>query len=260
MYFTYPETHLHTAEESAMMVRHARQCLAIITCSENSKRDIAHYTGVRPEKISVIPWGFNPKVFYPEENPSALRQRLREQTDIENPYFLSVSCDIGRKRSDVLLEQYAKLLRHHPANDLVLVWRTPPDRIKIITENIRPAGRVHVINTVTDQELRDLYCGATAMFYPSVYEGFGLPVLEAMACGTPVVTTRAASLPEVAGEAALYVSTENNDELFYAMEQFENHAIDRQSIAEKSLKQASLFSWRRCADQTIQVYRECLGI
>jgi glycosyltransferase involved in cell wall biosynthesis len=123
----------------------------------------------------------------------------------------------------------------------------------------RIAKRIHILHTVTDEELSDLYRGATALLFPSIYEGFGLPVLEAMACGTPVVTTRAASLPEVGGDAALYLSSENDSELLEYMRQFENGSIDCGFFTRKSLDQASKFSWERCVAHTIKVYRDCLG-
>jgi glycosyltransferase involved in cell wall biosynthesis len=119
---------------------------------------------------------------------------------------------------------------------------------------------VHILESVTENELRDLYCGATALFFPSAYEGFGLPILEAMACGTPVVTTRASSLPEVGGDAPVYVSVSDPTELLTTMTLFENRQIDAMTVAMKGIARAAQFSWERCADMTIGLYRACLGI
>jgi len=260
MYFTYPEAHLHDPKEAELMVHSAKYCRAIITCSESSKRDILKYVNISPDKIHVIPWGYNCGIFYPEKDQGSLKARLRIRHGFVRDYFLATSCNTGRKRSDYLLKEYLILLRDNPQNDMVMLWRNPPARIKNIILDNKLSPRIHLLNNVTDEELRDLYCGATALFFPSVYEGFGLPVLEAMACGTPVVTTCSSSLPEVGGDAALYISTENNDELLEIMRAFENGNIKINEISQKGLSRATSFNWDNCAQQTIKVYSECLGL
>ena len=121
-------------------------------------------------------------------------------------------------------------------------------------EEVRPLG------FVTDDELADLYSGATALVYPSLYEGFGLPPLEAMACGTPVITSNVSSLPEVAGNAAVMHDPMDTDALRNAMKRL----IDDRAFWLKKrphrLKQAALFSWERCAKETIAVYRKALTV
>lgn len=260
MFYSYPENHLHKSREKDIITEQSKKVRAVITCSKSSKNDIVRYMQVAEEKIHVIPWGYDRTVFYPDAELVAVRNRLKSLISIERPYFLSVSCDIGRKRSDVLLRKYLKLAETDPINDLVLVWKTPPDHIMTLLENHPLANRVHLIRMVGDKLLRDLYCGATVLFFPSAYEGFGLPVLESMACGTPVVTTRESSLGEVAGDAAFYVSSENDQDLIDTMTLFEDNKIDTGLLSQKGLKRAAQFSWEKCAEKTINLYRTILGV
>ena len=116
--------------------------------------------------------------------------------------------------------------------------------------------RVGII--VDDEQLSILYNEATATFFPSRYEGFGLPILESMACGTPVVTCQNSSLPEVGGEAALYVDPDDIDAMCNYMAEFEQGNLTKGDLTLQCLEQASKFSWKRCATQTIEAYQKCL--
>lgn len=106
----------------------------------------------------------------------------------------------------------------------------------------------------------ELYSSASATFFPSKYEGFGLPILESMASGTPVITCRNSSLSEVGGEAAIYVSPEDIQSMSEWMERFENKSIDILSLKELSTAQASNFTWEICANKTLEVYKQCLEL
>jgi glycosyltransferase involved in cell wall biosynthesis len=120
-------------------------------------------------------------------------------------------------------------------------------------------NRIHFIGRQSDETLRDLYCGATALVFPSLYEGFGLPILEAMSCGTPVITSRISSMPEVGGDAAIYIDPHESDSLVSALEEFENKRHDHQALRDASLRQADKFSWERCARETLATYARCLA-
>jgi glycosyltransferase involved in cell wall biosynthesis len=139
----------------------------------------------------------------------------------------------------------------------VLLWDAPPE-IRECYGRGQLAERIHFLPRQPDSALRDLYCGATALLYPSLYEGFGLPVLEAMSCGCPVVTSNTTSLPEVAGGAAIYVDPRDATSLVAAMESFENGSANAAGLRVKGLDRASMFSWDRAARETLEVYRRCL--
>lgn len=253
MFFSYPESFLKHDFAKENYPKLAKKAKAIITCSENSKREIIEYMQVPDDKISVCYWGYNHQLFYPKPLNS-------NKYTGNNPYFLSVSCNIGRKNTLSVIRAYELLLKQNPQNELILVWRDLPIDIKDKYTSPQFKNKIHFVSTISDEELSELYSSATAMFFPSKYEGFGLPVLEAMASGTPVVTCYNSSLKEVGGNAALYVDPDDISAMTQIMEQFENHILDVESIKKIGLLQASKFSWEICARQTIEVYKKCLDL
>lgn len=253
MFFSYPEPFLNHDFARENYPKFAKRAKAIITCSENSKREIVEYMQIPPEKISVCYWGINHQLFFP-------RAKAQNKYTREKPYFLSVSCNIGRKNTISVLKAYEILLKQDPQNDLVLVWRDLSLEIKEKYSSSQFKGRIHFVSNISDEELASLYSSATAMFFPSKYEGFGLPIAEAMASGTPVVTCRNSSLEEVGGDAAIYVSPEDIDAMAGWMAKFENRDLDIESIREKGLAQAAKFTWDTCAHKTIDVYKKCLDL
>jgi glycosyltransferase involved in cell wall biosynthesis len=235
----------------------AKTCSHIIAASDYTKKDLIERLQIDPCKITVVHWGVDRDVFYPAEDKENLRERLKRGFGIERPYFFSMSCSAGRKNTPFLLETYGRLLEAGPVNDLVLVWNPLPElREKYSTPSF--AGRVHFLGSQSDDNLRDLYSGATALIFPSLYEGFGLPILEAMACGTPVITSNVSSMPEVGGDAALYIDPRDSGSLVRAMELFENNSQAAEELREKGFKRLSRFSWNRCAQETLGVYSSCL--
>lgn len=253
MFFSYPESFLGHDFARANYPKLARRAKAIITCSENSKREIVEYMQIPPEKIAVCNWGINHHLFFP-------RAHVSNKYTGNAPYFLSVSCDIGRKNTISVLRAYELFMKQDPVTELVLVWRNPPVEIKEKYLSPRFRNRIHFVSNITDEELASLYSSATAMFFPSKYEGFGLPIAESMASGTPVVTCRNSSLEEVGGNAAIYVDPEDIEAMADWMAQFENGNLDMEAIKERGLAQAAKFTWDACAQKTIDVYKRCLDL
>lgn len=253
MFFSHPESFLGADKNREVVPPFARKTRHIITISENSKREIMHYMDIPEEKITVIPWGVDRTLLHPHE----VGENRWSGTA---PYFTSVSCDRGRKNTISLLRAYEKFARNTPEHHLVLVWREPTEEALELARLPHLKERVHFASNLTNEELADIYAGATASFFPSLYEGFGLPIAESMACGVPCVTCRNSSLSEIGGDAAIYVDPMDIDGMALEMERFENGEYDLDALRTSSLAQAGKFTWENCARQTIEVYKRCLGV
>lgn len=247
MFFACPDEVFNYRYEQKVYPTLAKKCRGIITCSESSKYDIMRYMDVSEEKITVCPWGYREDLFKPRE---------RKTTD--TPFFLTVSCSIGRKNTISVIRAYEKMLKQKPRHELVLVWSNPPQTIIEYCNQEHLRNRIHFVRNVTDERLCDLYNEATATFFPSRYEGFGLPVLESMACGTPVITCSNSSLPEVGGDTAIYVDPDDTDAMCGYMEQFEQGNMKKNDFKDRCLVQSSKFSWHKCATQTVEAYKKWL--
>jgi len=259
MFFSYPENFKDSETLRTKLPKIANKCKAIITISEASKKDIIKYLNVDEDKIHVIPWGIDLDFFTPSNNLEETKNFLKEKFNIKRPYFLSVSCDIGRKNTDKLISEYIKFITQEKSNhDLVLIWGNPPKEIYELINKYNLDNKIHVLNYVNDKELLELYRGAKALFFPSNYEGFGLPVLEAMACGTVVVTTPFSSLPEVGGDAAIYIYPNKEGIMSDIMNKIINNKINLKSYIIKGLNHVKKFTWEECAIKTIKVYKDLL--
>ncbi len=236
----------------------ARRAAKVLTVSEYSRRDIINTYRLPPEKVVVTPNGVGPE-FKPTRDMGRL-QAVRRKYGIERPYLLSVGNLQPRKNLARLIKAYSQLremvedFRHQ----LVIVGKRAWLHRNILHEAHRSRYAEDVVFTgyVPEDDLPALYSGATVFLYPSIFEGFGLPVLEAMACGTPVITSNSSSLPEVVGEAGLMVDPYDEDAWVRTILRV---VEDRQlwgELAERSVRRAARFSWRRTAELTLAVYRE----
>ena len=252
MMFSYPEQFLNHDFARKHYPPFARKAKAVITCSENSKREIAEYMDVNPDQIHVIPWGVDHSVLNP--HPVAPSEFTNGK-----PYFCSVSCDIGRKNTVGVVKAYIDFFHNNPEHHLVLVWKNPSQEVlEIIEKNPHAKDKIHFVTNLSNRQLADIYVGASCTFFPSRYEGFGLPVAESMACGTPVVTCDNSSLREVGGDAAFYVDPDDVQGMAAYMEKFENGELKKSDFADANVLQSMNFTWEKCARKTLQVYKNCL--
>lgn len=221
----------------------------IVTVSEFSKADIVRHLGVDPERVSAIPEPVSP-LFAP--------QGRRE----EERYLLSVGAMDRRKNLARLLQAYALAMKVDPTvPSLVVVGGPSGDGFDIAAEIAAGAlqDRVRLLGRVTDERLARLYAGAEALLFPSLYEGFGLPVVEAMASGSPVVASNTTSIPEVAGDAALLVDPENTEAIRDAILLILRDANLRRTLREKGLARAKEFSLERQGRRLVALYRRLVG-
>lgn len=254
--YVYPETH---ARLTNTLFRHyiprtLRFVDHIMTVSEASKRDIVRFYHVDPDKVCVIYSGVSP-IFRPAP-PSAIVD-VRERYGIPANYILTVGALQARKNLETLFAAYRVLRQRGLPHRLVVVgrkaWKTEG-----MFQSLRELGledEVTLTDYVDDRDLPALYSGAAAFAFPSLYEGFGLPPLEAMACGTPVVTSNASSLPEVVGDAGIMVDPRDVEGFANALDRLLNDEALYQQCRTKGLQHASRFTWERAAQQHLALYR-----
>lgn len=231
------------------------QASHILVDSDFVRREIIEYYGVTPSKVTTTLLAQR-AIFRPGQSASR-RQTLERHGLTEHSYFLCVGTLEPRKNVQVALRAHASLpLQLRQRHPLALVgmrgWLTSG----IEREMSQPLRRGELIplGYVTEVELADLYASAVALLYPSIYEGFGLPPLEAMACGTPVLMSNASSLPEVGGSAAILHDPQDVGAITDGMRRLIDDAEFRRERAAASLVQAERFSWERCARETAAVY------
>ncbi|MBN2303015.1 MAG: glycosyltransferase family 4 protein [Anaerolineae bacterium] len=241
--------------------RSVRRAAHVLADSQATKDDLVELYGTSPDKITVLLSGVGAR-FKPVTDQAA-RQAARQRYDIPgNPYVLSIGTVQPRKNYARLIEALAALGPAYTDTHLVIVggrgWLDSP--IYRAVDDFGMAGRVHFTGFVQDEDLPALYSDACCLAYPSLYEGFGFPVLEAMACGTPVVTSTISSMPEVAGDAALMVDPYDVEALTDALRQLlvcdSLHAAD---MVARGFEQAARFTWARVAQQLRAVYERVLS-
>jgi glycosyltransferase involved in cell wall biosynthesis len=230
----------------------ARAAGHLIADSAATRDDLAGKYAINPDKISVVYLACG-KEFQPSHDPAVIRAcRLKYGIlPLEKPYLLYVGTLQPRKNLRRLIDAFAQTA----AGEVLLVlaggrgWLSEP----IAQRAAALAGQVHCTGFVADEDLPVLLSGAQAFVFPSLHEGFGMPVLEAMACGTPVLTSRCSSLPEVAGEAALLVDPLDTAAIAAGLRCLLDAPELRAELRERGLAQAARFSWERCARETRQV-------
>ena len=237
----------------------ARKARRVLTVSECSRRDIIAAYGVPEERVIAVPLAADPE-FRPVEDPATLRH-VRRKYDLGETYLLHVGSITPRRNIPRLLEAFSRVRSRAPGLMLALAGRleepSPPLAPEIASRGLE--GAVKVAGYVDAADLPALYTAATAVVYPSLYEGFGLPVLEAMACGAPVLASNASCLPEIAGDAALLVDPQDVEAMAAGIWSLLADAPLRARLAEKGRARAAAFSWQRTARETLEVYREALA-
>ena len=228
----------------------------VIAVSQATKQDLIDLYHTPPEKISVLYHGVTPN-FNPIQNPEKLKLICQKYHLGDQPFILSVGTLQPRKNYRRLIQAFAQL--DTPAS-LVIAGGKGWHYQEIFAEvnQHRLQERVRFPGFIDDDDLPGLYSAAALFVYPSLYEGFGLPVLEAMACGTPVIASNTSALPEVVGKAGLLVNPLAVEAMAGAMAKVLNNADLSQKLSQAGLKQASKFSWTNMAEKLIKLYKKIL--
>ncbi len=228
--------------------RTVAQADAVICISETTRRDVLQFFRAPRDKTWVVPLAHS-DLFRPLQSANN-----GFENSPKRPYLLYVGNRTGYKNFDFLLQAYA-VWQHRKEVDLVVISREPwtVKEQRFLSES-KLESRVSLRMVVDDEQLRHLYCQAVALVYPSLYEGFGIPLLEAMGCGCPVVASDIPSTREVAGEIPIYFEVASSESLLHALESVMNEG---QSTLRRTagITHASQFSWDKTARQTLEVYR-----
>ena len=235
-----------------------RRALRVLAISHSTAKDLTRLLGINPDKIDVTPLGYDKSVYRPL--PAKTIEEFRARQGLPARFWLFIGTLEPRKNLTMLLRAYARL-PHSQRLPLILGggkgWMADDIFATIEQEGLHE--NVRHIGFVPAADLPLWYNCAQAFLYPSIYEGFGLPVLEAMACGTPVVTTDISSLPEVAGDAGLCLPPGDAERWTQALVDISKDLHWREAASEKGLERAQRFSWERAAALTMDSYRKALA-
>jgi len=239
--------------------KHAKK---IITISKFSKQEIIELYNIEPEKIAIIYNGFNQMAYRPVEKASTIKKVLQKY-QLTKPFFLNIA-RLEYKKNILGLIKAFKIFQGQFDPDkkyqLVLAGGGGQGYVDILQEiekqNLKDS--IIILGWVNEADLPKLLNASTAFVFPSFYEGFGIPILEAMSCGTPVITSNVASLPEVAGDAALLIDPYDSEKIAQAMNKIITDEDLCNELTRKGFKQIKKFSWQRCAREVLNILEKTL--
>ncbi len=238
----------------------AARCDRILTISESTRQDVIRFMGVPPSKVQVTYLGVDP-VFRPQDD-QALLARFRAERRLPERFLLYVGTLEPRKNVERLVEAYARARREHQIPHKLVLGGAKGWLYERIFARVHELGLEEDVlfgSYIPYDELPLWYNCADIFIYPSLYEGFGLPPLEAMACGTAVITSSVSSLPEVVGNAAVTVNPLDVDALAGAIAQLLDDDALRRRLEAEGPRQAARFSWKETAASTLRAYHQVLG-
>ena len=249
--YRYPEMWGLTDEERLEHKRIAKGCRHIITCSEASKNDIIHFWGVPANKVSVIPWGINRIRFYPNSD-----QLVLKKYGITKRYYFCCSCNHPRKNLSLLLLAFEKYLK--AGGDMQLVLLSPGEKELEPYDSLIDCGNIIVVRDISDTDLTALYTHAHASIMVSLYEGFGLPILESLACRTQVLCANNSCFPEVGGDIIKYFDELTDSCVAKTMLEFASIPKEQMLDIDLLEKHLAKFTWDNCARQYFKIYERLL--
>jgi glycosyltransferase involved in cell wall biosynthesis len=263
-YLEHPEffTTLRRVQLKVSVERTVRGAAKILTLSEFSRQGIARSYGLDPDRIAVVPAACS-EIFKPVSRPKA-KSFVEGRFQIKDPYVLCVGDLQPRKNPLGLIRAFEELIGNCPElpHHLVMVgkdtWYAP--RVHQAAKNSPFGNRIHFTGYVDDAELLQIYNACDIFVFPSFYEGFGIPILEAMACGRAVACANTSAMPEVAGSAAVLFDPHSTEAMMTSMRDLLRNAELRARKERLGQQNATRFSWKGTAQQTLDVYYEVAGV
>lgn len=238
-------------------------CDRIIAISKHNKEDIIKTFSIPEDKIDIIYHGIDTEKFNSGNNPQKIKE-FKKKFGIDYKYILYLGTDYPHKNLKNLLKAFSQVLSNDATKDYRLIWVGNNHYCRgtnyLKNELGAVKDRVKFFGYVDDKNISALYGGAEMFVYPSLYEGFGLPILEAFACETPVVCSNVTSLPEVAGDAALMVDAADDNNIVKAIIDIAGNDKLRKQLIEKGKERVKLFTWEKCAKETYDVYKKTIDM
>lgn len=261
IYWLYPEdcpSKLGHQYARFMLRRAAQRARVIVTRSRHSLNDIVRHLDVPEGKIVIVPDAVDNKIYRPMDGDELLRG-IKKRYGIDKDFILYTGNHHPHKNLVSLVEAFSRL-RRRKDYQLVIAGKRDYRRKDLFTTINKLGLEENIIFTdhVPEEELPSLYNAAKLFVFPSLYEGFGLPPLEAMACGTPVVTSNTSSLPEVVGEAAMMINPRKIEEITEAMETILDSPGLQKELSRKGIERAKLFSWEDAAKKMLKVFKQTI--
>ena len=245
-----------TMLQRSMLWFAAKFARTILTDSECSKKDLIKFYGVPESRVSVVYLGYDKTVFNDSAAVPELREKLLSRLGVARPYILHHGVIQPRKNLKRLIEAYRLMLSRKPDLQLDLVlaggWGWDYDEIVAAAKRTDTPGRVIITGPLDAPDLAHLIKGARLAVMPSLYEGFCLPMVEAMACGAPVVAANASCLPEISGGVLKYFDPYSVEEMAACMRQALEDEQLRNTLMREGKKRAAFFDWSRCAEETLK--------
>lgn len=257
----HPELLIISKDRVKIIIKTIQNADLILTISKNTQKDIIELLDIDKKKIVVIHLGIDP-IFETKIDQQSIKKTL-ERYRITFPYYLYVGNIDPRKNLRRLITAYGKFVKkkRDKGKLLLIGYRTSRGAEELsIIDDLNLQERVIYLGYVPRADLPLLYAGAKIFIFPSIYEGFGFPVLEAMSCGVPVITSNTSSLPEIAGDSAYFVVPDSVDSIVEALDAVDSNEDLRLEMINKGLKRAKLFQWQYTASKTVDCYRRLINL
>lgn len=234
---------------------HLKRAEKIIAISEDTKKTIIEVAGISPNKIHVVYPGYDPDLFYPSSAQNI--QAVQTKYGISKPYFVNVS-SVWWERKNLcrLIQAFADLKKNGFDCQLVIAGKRGPSlpEMQKMIEKFSLQQEIKLLEYVSLSDMPHLLSGAIALVFPSLHEGFGLPIVEAMGCGCPVITANVSAMPEAGGDAALYVNPLDCSGITQAMEKMANNPFLRGSLIKQGIARAASFTWQSSAKKNLEIF------